>query len=160
MTPALLLRSLLWWMAGYVVITVVNSSLTLGYGFVLASSHGDAGFDLAYDRTVAAHMIIGVAAWILAGLGLWRGCRSDERTGRTSALVALMWLAVAVLVDAVVFVGLLADTPAGAPAEVFYVENQPWTALYYVAVVIGPPAALAWRRLRTRQRHRRLASSL
>ena len=147
MTKALLVRSLLWWLGGYVAITVVNSTLTLGYGFVLASSRGEAGFDLAYERTVAAHMVIGVALWVLAGLGLWRGCRDAERTGRTSALVALVWLVASVLVDAVIFFGLLSNTRAGAPAEVFYVDNQPWTALYYMAVVIGPPVALVWWRV-------------
>lgn len=133
---------MLWWLGGYVALTAVNSLLTLGYGLLLASSRGEAGFDLAYERTVGAHMAIGVALWILIALGLWRGSSEAERTGWSSALVAVVWLVVAVLVDAVVFVGLLADTPAGAPAEVFYVQNQPWTALYYVAVAIGPPAGL------------------
>ena len=150
-TRVLLVRSLLWWLGGYVAITVVNSALTLGYGFVLAASRGDAGFDLAYERTAAAHIVIGVALWALAGLGMWRGCKGAEQTARTSALVSSVWLAVSVLADAVVFVGLLSDTPAGAPAEVFYVDNQPWTALYYVAVVVGPPAALVWWRFYQRQ---------
>lgn len=147
MTKALLVRSLLWWLGGYVAITVVNSALTLGYGFVLASSRGDAGFDLAYERTVAAHMVVGLALWVLAGLGLWRGCKHAEQTGRISVLVASVWLVVSVLADAVVFVGLLANTRAGAPAKVFYVDNQPWTAFYYTAVVIGPPVALVWWRV-------------
>lgn len=152
MTRTLLARSLLWWLIGYLSISAVNSALTLGYGLVLASSRGATGFDLSYERTVVAQLVVGVALWTLASLGLWRGASWVETTARNSALVALVWLVISVLVDAVVFVGFLANTPAGAPADVFYVHNQPWTTLYYLAVVIGPPMALMWRRVQSRQR--------
>lgn len=158
MKRPLLRRSLRWWLGGYATITVVNSALTVGYGLWLTSSHGDAAFDVAYDRTVAAHIVLGLTLWILAGVGLWRGCKEAERTAGASAVVALEWLGVSLMVDAVVFVGLLGNTPAGVSADVFYVDNQPWTALYYVAVAVGPPAALAWWRVWSWQRQRSLRS--
>lgn len=146
MSWSLLRRSLLWWFGGYAAITVINSILTLGYGVLLAASLGGAGYDVAYQRTVPVHILLGAALWILAGMSLWRSSPASESTTRNSAAVAGLWLVAAALVDAVVFVGLLADTPAGAPASVFYVQNQPWTALYYVAVLVGPPVGLAcWR---------------
>lgn len=137
-----------WWLVGYLAITLVNGFLTLGLGMALEAEHGDAAYDLAYERTVAAHMLVGLAAWVMCAWGLWGQLGQNRRTWRTVALVSTLWLGLAATVDAVIFVGLLADTPAGAPADTFYIDNQPWTGLYYAAVVAGPPIAHLARRRR------------
>ncbi|XVX19688.1 hypothetical protein ACQP1U_15500 [Actinomycetota bacterium] len=139
-----LVRTLVWWLIGYLVVSTVNGILTLGLGMLLEGEHGEAAYDIAYGRTRVAHMLVGVAGWTWAALRLRRSLGHTAHAATSTLAVVGIWVAISVIVDAVLFVGLLADTPAGAPADVFYLDNQPWTSLYYVAVAAGPLLAAAW----------------
>lgn len=144
-------RLLAWWLAAYLLIALVNAGMTLGLGAYLAGTRGDAGYDLAYRWTVPLHLLVTLAAFSWAALRLWRPLPPGRLTGRLAVEASAIWAGLAVLVDAILFVGLLAETPAGAPADVFYVDNQPWTTLYYLAVAAGPAVA---RRLKVAARDR------
>lgn len=129
--------SLRWWLVGYLAITIINSTLTLGLGVALEPTYGERAYDVAYDRTVLAHIGVGLVVWVVSAWALFERLRSADRTWAAVGAIGVLWLCLAGVVDAIVFFGLLADTSAGAPPRTFYVDNQPWTGLYYAALIVG-----------------------
>lgn len=138
------IRPALLFLGAYLVTNLVNSVATLVYWVAMGSpaapsTGGDTDWlnDPAYQATVAWHPFIALAIFTAFALLLRRS---------TPWLVGLGWMVTAVVIDAVVYVWLLGDTRWGLPPDDYYIGNQPWITLTYLALLLAPPLALTARR--------------
>lgn len=137
------LKMLATFAVAYVAVNVVNTVLTLVYALVAhtpsATQLGvDYLHDPAYQATVPVHVVINVIGWAAAG-GLYFWLRRPEPAALGDAVGAgIAWAALTMAVDFVLYVLILGNTQWGLPAASFYIGNQPWITLTYVAVLVGP----------------------
>ncbi len=135
-------RPALLFVIAYTLTNIVNSAVTLSYqAIVRLPSADEIGqswlMDPAYQATVPWHALIAFLIFVCAAL--WLNHRQNTQAGAWR--VGLAWAATAILIDAVVYVGILGSTRWGLPATDYYVGNQPWITLTYLGLLLAPVVA-------------------
>jgi hypothetical protein len=139
--------------AAYVLVTVLASGLTIGYGAYRPLPEPEQlGVGMleapAFVATVPYHVLIMLLVWpLFAGLYFrWRRPGRIGQEARQTGQLAALWLVAAIVTDYVGFV--LIDNPWRMTARELYVDYQPWISLIYLSIFASPWIRLALSRRR------------
>ncbi|GGM56518.1 hypothetical protein ACFFX1_29360 [Dactylosporangium sucinum] len=138
-------RALAWFVPAYLIVTVLASASTLIYAGVNDTAAADEAASSmvtapSFTATVPYHVLIMLLVFTPAAYLYFRRPRGGNQT-RETLLLALCWLAAAMVVDFVGFVVI--QNPWSMPAREFYVDYQPWISLIYLAIFASPWLRLA-----------------
>lgn len=136
-------RALLFFLAAYVIVTVLASATTLIYGSINNTWAADSAASSpvrapSFASTVPYHVLIMLVVWTLFAWLYFRGSARVVRRDqvRETALLSILWLVGAMLVDFVGFV--VVRQPWSLTPHQFYVDYQPWITLIYLAIFVSP----------------------
>ncbi|WCM27396.1 hypothetical protein NDN01_00195 [Sphingomonas sp. QA11] len=125
----------------YLLTNIVNSAVTLSYqAIVRLPSADEIGLswlkDPAYQATVPWHALISFVIFVCTALWL------NHHHAKASAWrVGSAWALTAIVIDAIVYVGILGSTRWGLPPSDYYIGNQPWITLTYLGLLLAPVTA-------------------
>jgi hypothetical protein len=126
----------------YLLTNIVNSALTLSYqAIVRLPSADEIGLswlkDPAYQTTVPWHALLSFVIFVCTALWL----HHHKATTNGAWRVGLAWALTAIVIDAIVYVGILGSTRWGLPPADYYIGNQPWITLTYLGLLLAPVTA-------------------
>jgi hypothetical protein len=135
-------RALALFFAAYVIVSILATAISLSYGAIANPPPAAPGVSpvLApvFLATVPYHVLVMLIVWpIFAGL-YFRKIKSQDIAAQKAQTfsLALLWLALAMIVDCVGFV--LIKSPFSLTPHAFYVDYQPWISLIYLAIFLSP----------------------
>jgi hypothetical protein len=135
--------ALIYFVAAYVLVTVLAAGLTITYGTINHSLEpGQLGVGMlqapAFVATVPYHVLIMLLIWPVFAWLYFRKRRpsSSQQESKVTMRLALLWLVSAVALDYVGFV--LIKNPWSMTTHELYVEYQPWISLIYLSIFLSP----------------------
>jgi hypothetical protein len=135
--------ALIYFVAAYVLVTVLAAGLTITYGTINHSPEpGQLGVGMlqapAFVATVPYHVLIMLLIWPVFAWLYFRKRRpsSSQQESKVTMRLALLWLVSAVALDYVGFV--LIKNPWSMTTHELYVEYQPWISLIYLSIFLSP----------------------
>lgn len=136
------LRSAFLFITAFLLTNILNSAVTLSYQAIArlpsADEIGQSWLnDPAYQATVPWHALIAFITFACVALWLDHRHTTPAQTWR----VGIAWAVTAMIIDAIVYVGILGSTRWGLPASEFYVGNQPWITFTYIGLLLAPIVA-------------------
>jgi hypothetical protein len=140
-------RAIFLFFIAYIVVTILATATTEIYGAVSNMPPADPGLSPVrmpvFVATVPYHVLIMLIIWPLFAMIYFKKPEKkksvDERSETQN--LALLWLALAVVVDFAGFVWI--KSPYSLTPHAFYVDYQPWISLIYLAIFLSPWIRLA-----------------
>lgn len=131
-------RALACFAAAYVLVTVLASGLTMAYATIRNTAAAD---ELetnpvekpSFATTVPYHVLVMLLIWPLFA---WLYFRYIRPGLREAAVLSIVWVVAAMLVDLVAFV--VTPNAWSLTPHQFYVDYQPWISLIYLAILASP----------------------
>ncbi|HWA01259.1 MAG TPA: hypothetical protein VG841_13190 [Caulobacterales bacterium] len=138
-----LVRALVLFAIAYVLVTVLAASISIFYGAANnLSGEPPPGQSIlqapAFVATVPYHVLVMLVIWPAFAWLYFAGRRGLEKRAevRETAMLGVLWLIAAMVVDFVGFVVI--DNPWKLTVHEFYIEYQPWISLIYIAIFVSP----------------------
>ena len=136
------IRALALFFVAYIIVTILAAATTECYGLISNLPPPPPGVSPVqtpvFLATVPYHVLIMLIVWTLFAWIYFRKRRNiNPGAEKTETLnLAILWLALAMVVDCVGFV--LIKHPYSLSAHAFYVDYQPWISLIYIAIFLSP----------------------
>lgn len=129
-------RSMLWFWAGYIVVTLIGIAHTVFNITVLhmKSMKDGPGMGEGYEKTKPWHPLYNIIVFSAAGFLYLRGL--ENPTFAEALITGAVWAGICIVFD--VFGWVIIKHPWSLSFRGFYVDYQPWITLIYIAIFLGP----------------------
>jgi hypothetical protein len=135
-------RALVLFAAAYIIVTILAVTISITYGILANLPEPPPGTSPVkapvFLATVPYHVLVMLIIWPIFAAFYFKKSpkRNPAQQKQETFRLALLWLALAMIVDYVVFV--LIKTPFSLTFYQFYVDYQPWISLIYLAIFLSP----------------------
>ena len=128
-------QSSLWFASAYLLVLVIGVlHTTFNVHVMRLPVRNEKGLGEAYSRTRRYHPIYNLIVYSYTG---WLFMRATPySSGMLAIRTGIIWALLAAICDMIF--GVLIKHPFSQNFRQFYIEYQPWLALSYLAVFIGP----------------------